>query len=91
MKTWIALFTLMVSLSGFAGEIQVKVNGMVCSLCAQGIQKKFKAYSEVKAVDVNLDNKIVKIETQEGKDLSDEVLTKIIKEAGYNVAKIERK
>lgn len=91
MKTWIALFTLMVSLSGYAGEIQVKVNGMVCSLCAQGIQKKFKSHGEVKSVDVNLDNKLVKIETQEGKDLSDEVVTNIIKEAGYNVAKIERK
>jgi copper chaperone CopZ len=91
MKTWIALFTLMVSLSGFAGEIHVKVNGMVCSMCAQGIQKKFKAYPEVKSVDVNLDNKMVKIETQDGKDLNDEVVTNIIKEAGYNVAKIERK
>ena len=91
MKTWIALFTLMVSLSGYAGEIQVKVNGMVCSLCAQGIQKKFKSHAEVKSVDVNLDNKLVKIETQEGKDLTGEVVTKIIKEAGYNVAKIERK
>ncbi len=91
MKKWMALLTLMVSLSGFAGEIQVKVNGMVCSLCAQGIQKKFKSYAEVKAVDVNLDTKLVKIETLEGKNLTDEVVTKIIKEAGYNVAKIERK
>lgn len=91
MKAWMILFSLFLSLSAFGGEIEVKVNGMVCSLCAQGIQKKFKGHSEVKNVDVNLDTKVVKIQTQDGKDLNDEVVTKIIKEAGYNVAKIERK
>lgn len=81
----------MLSLSALAGEISVKVNGMVCSMCAQGIQKKFKAHSEVKSLDVNLDSKIVSLKLQEGKDLSDSIITKTIQEAGYNVESIERK
>lgn len=91
MKKIILLVFCLLSLPAFAGEIEVKVNGMVCSLCAQGIEKKFKAHKEVKGIKVNLDDKLVRIETQEGKDLSDQVVTSIIQEAGYNVAKIERK
>lgn len=79
------------SLSAFAGEINVKVSGMVCSMCAQGIQKKFSKIDAVKSLNVNLDNKLVKIETKEGKDVSDKVINELIKEAGYNVANIERK
>lgn len=81
----------MTAISGWAGEINVKVNGMVCSMCAQGIQKKFKSEEAVKKLNVDLDKKVVQIITEEGKDLSDETITKLIKEAGYNVAGIERK
>jgi copper chaperone CopZ len=79
------------SLTAMAGEIQVKVSGMVCSMCAQGIQKKFGSLPEVQSLKVNMDDKIVNIQTKEGKDLSDSVITKLITEAGYNVAAIERK
>lgn len=91
MKIATLLFLSFLTTSLLAGEIQVKVNGMVCSLCAQGIEKKFKSHREVKSVKVNLDQKIVSLETQEGLDLTDQQVTKIIQEAGYNVAKIERK
>jgi mercuric ion binding protein len=86
MKAVFLLMTLM-SLPAFAGEITVKVKGMVCSMCAQGIEKKFKA-AGMEKVHVNLDEKIVHLE---GENLSDEVITKLITEAGYNVADIERK
>lgn len=89
-----ALFTgvmLMLSVPSFAGEIVVKVNGMVCSMCAQGIQKKFKAQADIKQVDVNLENKYVNLTTQEGATISDETITNLIKEAGYHVERIERK
>jgi copper chaperone CopZ len=91
MKIILTLLISFFSFSTLADEIEVKVNGMVCSLCAQGVEKKFKSHAEVKSIEVNLDNKLVRIETQEGKDLSDEVVKSIIQEAGYHVAKIERK
>ena len=65
--------------------------GMVCSMCAQGIEKKFRKLEEVKSIKVDLTSKIVSIETNEPQDLSDDKITKIITEAGYNVASIERK
>ena len=81
----------MMSFSAFAGVVNVKVSGMVCSMCAQGIEKKFKNESAVKDLKVDLDQKLVTINTHEGKDVSDEVIKKLITEAGYNVAEISRK
>ena len=85
--TMISLFTF----SAFAGEINVKVSGMVCSMCAQGIQKKFSRINSVKSINVDLDNKFVQIHTKDGQDISNEKINEVITEAGYNVANIERK
>jgi periplasmic mercuric ion binding protein len=91
MKKFFVCLMLLSSFSVFAADIEVKVNGMVCSMCAQGIQKKFSGHPEVKKIEVNLDKKVVNISTLDGKDLADETITKIITEAGYNVANIQRK
>lgn len=91
MKGFLTGVLLMMSVNGFAEEINVKVNGMVCSMCAQGIQKKFKALPEVKSLEVDLDKKFVKIQSQDNAKISDETITNLIKEAGYNVERIERK
>jgi copper chaperone CopZ len=77
----------LLSFSALATETTVNVKGMVCSMCAQGIEKKFKA-AGVEKVHVNLDEKVVHLS---GKDLTDDEITKLITEAGYNVAGIERK
>lgn len=85
------LVCLFISGTALAKDITVKVNGMVCSLCAQGIEKKFNEVSEVHSIKVDLDNKVVSISTKDNLDLDDERITKIITGAGYNVASIERK
>ncbi|MCM2348729.1 MAG: heavy-metal-associated domain-containing protein [Bacteriovoracaceae bacterium] len=82
---------LLISGSAMAKDITIKVNGMVCSLCAQGIEKKFKDVSEVSSIKVDLDNKVVFLTTKGDLDINDESITKIITGAGYNVASIERK
>jgi copper chaperone CopZ len=77
--------------TAFTKEISVKVSGMVCSMCAQGIQKKFSKISEVKEIKVDLDSKIVTITTKDDLDIQDSKIKELITEAGYNVASIERK
>jgi len=78
------------SLSSFATpSYKVTVNGMVCSFCAQGIEKKMKALSETKDVYVGLKNHLVVVEAKEGLTLSQDVIKKIIKDAGYEVKSIE--
>jgi mercuric ion binding protein len=91
MKALMLVSFLFLSSQSIASEIHVKVKGMVCSMCAQGIQKKFTAQKAVESVKVNLDEKFVLIHTKKGEELSDEEVTKIISEAGYNVAEIKRK
>jgi mercuric ion binding protein len=91
MKYFLLLALSLTSLSGVSAEVEVKVSGMVCSMCAQGIQKKFKGEQAVRELNVNMDQKVVHIHTYEGKDIDDATITRLITEAGYNVASITRK
>lgn len=73
-----------------AEEIRVNVNGMVCSFCAQGIKKTFGKLAEVESVSPDLENKLVIIVTKKDQLLADEKIKELIKDAGYDVTKIER-
>lgn len=93
MKTKNLLFLSLLTLfsaTAQAREIAVTVKGMVCGFCAQGIEKKFKALKEVEAVNVSLENKIVKVTTKGDQDIPDTQINDILKKAGYNVEKIQR-
>ena len=63
---------------------------MVCGFCAQGITKKFKAEASVAKVDVSLETKLVTIDLKDNQDLGDNKIETILKDAGYNIEKIER-
>ncbi len=90
MKNLFATLLVAVSVPAFADSIHVTVKGMVCSFCAQGITKKFKAEKTVESVHVNLDEAFVHLETKGKGDLSDDKIRKIITDAGYTVASIKR-
>ena len=85
------MLLLLLTTTAFAEEINVKVNGMVCSMCSQWIKKKFKDEAGVTIKDVNLDEKLVKISVADGSKIEDSRITKLIEEAGYHVSGIERK
>ncbi|PYK28830.1 MAG: heavy metal transporter [Verrucomicrobia bacterium] len=72
-----------------ADTIKATVNGMVCSFCATGIEKTFKAQPEIKAVNVDLNHKLVTVTTKEGQTLDDKKLTQLLKNSGYSVASIQ--
>jgi copper chaperone CopZ len=74
-----------------ADSIQATVKGMVCGFCATGIEKTFRAQPEVKAVDVDLENKLVTIQTKQGQTLDDSKIKKLLGNAGYSVVGIVRK
>jgi copper chaperone CopZ len=74
-----------------AGDtVRVTIKGMVCSFCAQGIEKKLKKRPEVDKVEVNLEDKRVDLTLKKGKDIPDPELKKLITEAGYDVVEIKR-
>lgn len=74
----------------FANTINILVSGMVCAFCAQGITKKFKGEPAVKDVHVDLDKKIVSVNTKEGQDIGDDAIKKDITDSGFNVVEIKR-
>lgn len=73
-----------------AETIKATVNGLVCSFCATGIEKTFKAQDAVDHVKVDLDSKLVTIGTKPDKTLDDATITKLIGNAGYTVTGITR-
>lgn len=95
LKQWMLGIALVISLLPFqaalaSSDIAIRVSGMVCAFCAAGIEKAFNANEAVEAVDVNLNNKLVKVKVKAGAQLSDEQITKMIVDSGYNVVAIER-
>jgi len=63
--------------------IEVKIKGMVCSFCAQGLQKGIGKLEEVEKVEINLKKGYAKITVKEGKTLPMDEVKEIIKDAGY--------
>jgi mercuric ion binding protein len=94
MKQLIKLSVLLLFLAG--GNVQAaiqtikaEVNGMVCAFCAQGIEKKMRSLSQTQDVYVDLKNKIVAVQLKDGETLSHDAVKALIKDAGYEVSKIE--
>lgn len=71
-------------------RIEVLINGMVCSFCVQGIEKKLRALPETQAVKINLGQHLVDLTLRPGQVLSDAQLRKLIRDAGFDVREIKR-
>lgn len=85
MKTLVLALAIAFTSPSFASakELTVAVKGMVCSFCAQGIEKTFKAQKEIEEIQVSLENKFVKLKFKEGQTLSNEKIGELLKAAGY--------
>jgi len=73
-----------------AGTIEMKVYGLVCGFCAQGIEKTLRKNPATADVFVSLEDKLVAVVLHEGQGIPDDVLTKEVGDAGYTVKHIER-
>ena len=92
MRYTLLVLVITLGLCGVVGAdtIRATVNGMVCGFCATGIEKTFKAQPEVKTVDVDLENKLVTIQTKQGRTLDDAKIKKLLGNAGYSVVSVSR-
>jgi len=80
--TFLAAFLLAASVA-ISGEIIMKVDGLACAFCAYGLEKKLKKLNGVVSVDISLNKGIVKMKVKTGTDIEQEVLKKLVKEAGF--------
>ena len=71
-------------------NVTMEVNGLVCDFCAQAITKVFKKQDAVENVSVNLTDKRIDVWFKDGQDISNDELTKLINDSGYNIVNINR-
>lgn len=94
-KIMLMAIALFFSLQAFAAEtgriVDVKVQGMVCDFCAQGIQKTVGKRDEVKNVKVDLDNQLISVQMKPNKNIDDKVLSDLILGNGFSIISINRK
>ena len=74
-----------------ADTLTVTIHGNACNLCATAIEKTFRAQPEVKSVDVDLENRVITIETKRGQTMDDAKMKKLLADAGYAVVTVARK
>ena len=91
MKMTLILASLALSLSAFAGRVDVDVNGMTCGVCVSAITKELEATEKVENVSVSLENKKASFSEIKGKKVSDSEIKAAIKKAGYEAVKISRR
>ena len=70
--------------------IYAHVNGLVCDFCARALEKTIGKQESVKSINVDLTNKIITINLNEGKKLDDTKITQLIEDSGYSVREIIR-
>jgi len=86
------LFSILVFASAIASAdtIEMKVYGLVCAFCAQGIEKKLRAFPATEDVVVSLEQKLVALATKPGQDVADDEIRRALTDAGYAVKAIHR-
>ena len=85
-----AIAMLLSTAASATGTIEMKVDGLVCAFCAQGIEKTLRRYPATSDVIVSLENRLVAVATRNGQDISDVILNKALTDAGYTVRSITR-
>ncbi len=88
--TVLALALLLAPGPASAEEVNVKVNGMVCGFCAQGIKSKLMEQEGVEAVDVDLETKVVTVSLDTGAAVDNETIRTLIADSGYDTVSIDR-
>ena len=88
----ILLFSILTLTSAIAAAdtIEMKVYGLVCAFCAQGIEKTLRKNPATEDVVVSLEHQLVAIATRPGQDIPDAELTSALTDAGYDVKGIAR-
>lgn len=74
-----------------AGDsLRLNVDGMVCSLCAYGVERRLKKIDRVEQVKVLLDSGLVVVLLEPGTGVSDSVLRQEVRRAGFALREVTR-
>jgi cation transport ATPase len=89
---WLWIFFLasvfLSSRAAISAEPQVKsvrIQGMVCSFCAQGLLKGARANPKISNVNVSLEKKTMSLVMKPGEEITDEEVQQVVQDAGLRV------
>lgn len=89
----VASLTALLALGGPAAATSttwlLKINGMVCAFCAQGIQKKLTAVPGISDISVDMATRTIRLRTGDGFRGNTETIRQAIKDAGYVLQSME--
>ena len=90
---WVAVLLSLVSLQASAqgGDLQVQVQGLVCATCAQDMVRRLEMNPAVERAEFSLPLHRLRVHLRAGKQLSDQRITDIVRDAGYPTGRVERK
>lgn len=71
-------------------SLRLEVDGMVCSLCAYGVERRLKRIEDVEGLKIDLDGGLVVLTLRPGSAVSDSVLTAEVRRAGFTLRNVER-
>ena len=86
----VPLTLMLLATSAQAATIHVGVKGLVCAFCATGLEKTFQKEAAIKTVNVDLENKLVTLETKANQDIDDATIGEHVANAGFTLTTIER-
>jgi copper chaperone CopZ len=74
--------------------MKVRVNGLVCSICAAGLKKSFEKHTSVEGVKIDIKKSIMLIDFSTGKDgrilfIKNKDVIKMVDKTGYEVESIK--
>jgi copper chaperone CopZ len=68
---------------------RITVSGMVCSFCAQGIEKRLQAIPGTESVRIDLSKGLVEVIARPGAKIDADALKRAIRDAGYDVRRVD--
>jgi|TARA_R100000664_G_scaffold8665_2_gene14266 cation transport ATPase len=79
----------------FQPDLEIKINGLVCSSCGIGIKRGFKKSPEILDIKFDTRKQVALIDLKESDAgrvywIKNDKIIKIVKDAGYEVTSIKR-
>ena len=89
------LLAAVLSSQAFNHDLEIKINGLVCSSCGIGIKRGFKRQFNVNDVKFDVKKQLALVDLKESDSgrvywISNQKIIKIVKDAGYEVTSIKR-
>ena len=75
-------------------DMEVRVNGLVCSICASGLKKSFEKHTSVEGVKIDIKKSVMLIDFSTGKGdrilyIKNKDVIKMVEKTGYEVESIK--